>query len=113
MEPAGHKERWVGMSGDDMQVDPAMMAKGKSYVETASSDVRSFLNSLENDVNELLPGWQSSGSKGFKQAHDSWTQKAVTINNALDDLGQKLGVVGAQTHNVDENVTNGFNSFRS
>lgn len=96
-----------------MKVDPALMAKGKSLVETASGEIKGYLNSLENDVNELLPGWQSSGASGFKQAHDAWTQKAVTINNALDDLGVKLGVVGVQTGGADDSVATSFSSFKS
>ncbi len=92
-------------------VDKSDMAKGKSYVQESSTKVKSYLNSLERDVEELLPGWQSGGSRAFAAAHRSWTEKAITINNALDDLGEKLGIVGVTTGQGDDNVTSNFAKF--
>ena len=103
------------MSGDlsggdnkDMNVSPADMASGKRYVETASHVVKGYLNNMQTEVEELLRNWQSHGSKGFYQAHQSWTEKATIINNALDDLGVKLGVVGVQTGTTDSDVHQSF-----
>jgi WXG100 family type VII secretion target len=97
----------------EFTVIPADMAKGKSYVQDSSTKVKGFLNSLERDVEELLPGWQSGGSRAFAAAHRSWTEKATTINNALDDLGEKLGVVGVTTGQGDDHVTTSFAKFGS
>ena len=94
-------------------VDKSDMAKGKGYVQESSSKVKGYLNSLERDVEELLPGWQSGGSRAFAAAHRSWTEKATTINNALDDLGEKLGIVGVTTGQGDDSVTTSFAKFGS
>jgi WXG100 family type VII secretion target len=94
-------------------VDKSDMAKGKGYVQDSSAKVKGYLNSLERDVEELLPGWQSTGSRAFATAHRSWTEKATTINNALDDLGEKLGIVGVTTGQGDESVTTSFAKFGS
>ncbi len=87
------------------------MKKGRGYVEDSAARVKGYLNSLERDVEELLPGWQSGGSAAFAAAHRSWTEKAMTIHNALDDLGQKLGVVGTTTVQGDEAVSGSFSAF--
>ena len=97
----------------EFTVIPADMAKGKSYVQDSSIKVKGYLNSLERDVEELLPGWQSGGSRAFAAAHRSWTEKATTINNALDDLGEKLGIVGVTTGQGDDHVTASFHKFGS
>jgi uncharacterized protein YukE len=89
------------------------MARGKGYVQDASAKVKSYLNTLERDVEELLPGWQSGGSRSFASAHRSWTEKSMTIVNALDDLGEKLGVVGTTTGQGDESVSTSFAKFGS
>jgi WXG100 family type VII secretion target len=94
-------------------VDKSDMAKGKGYVQESSAKVKGYLNSLERDVEELLPGWQSTGSRAFASAHRSWTEKATTINNALDDLGEKLGIVGVTTGQGDDSVTTSFAKFGS
>jgi WXG100 family type VII secretion target len=95
----------------DFTVDPALMAKGQSLVQTASSEVKSILNTLQGDVEELLPGWQSAGATAFTTAHASWTEKARTIASALDDLGIKLGVVGTTTSKGDTHVSGSFGTF--
>jgi WXG100 family type VII secretion target len=97
----------------EFTVIPADMAKGKSYVHDSSVKVKGYLNSLERDVEELLPGWQSGGSRAFAAAHRSWTEKATTINNALDDLGEKLGIVGVTTGQGDDHVSGTFHKFGS
>jgi WXG100 family type VII secretion target len=89
------------------------MVKGKGYVQDSSAKVKGYLNSLERDVEELLPGWQSGGSRAFAAAHRSWTEKATTINNALDDLGEKLGIVGTTTGAGDESVSGNFHKFQA
>ena len=89
------------------------MARGKGYVQQSSSTVKGYLNSLERDVEELLPGWQSGGSRAFAAAHRSWTEKATTINHALDDLGEKLGIVGTTTGQGDDSVSSNFAKFGS
>jgi WXG100 family type VII secretion target len=94
-------------------VDKSDMAKGKGYVQDSSAKVKGYLNSLERDVEELLPGWQSTGSRAFATAHRSWTEKATVINNALDDLGEKLGIVGVTTGQGDDSVTTSFAKFGS
>ena len=95
----------------DFSVDPALMAKGQRLVQDAAKEVKGYLASLDGDVQELLPGWQSGGSRAFAQAHQSWTEKARTIATALDDLGGKLGVVGTTTHSGDTAVTGAFHKF--
>jgi WXG100 family type VII secretion target len=95
----------------EFSVDPALMAKGQRLVQDAAIEVKRYLSSLDNDVQELLPGWQSGGSQAFASAHSSWTQKATTIATALDDLGGKLGVVGTTTGSGDAAVSSTFGKF--
>ena len=97
----------------DFSVDPALMAKGQRLVQDAAIEVKGYLSSLDGDVQELLPGWQSGGSRAFASAHASWTEKAKTIATALDDLGGKLGVVGATTGAGDSSVSSNFSKFNS
>jgi WXG100 family type VII secretion target len=97
-----------GGNDRDMNVDPAKMAQGKALVTTASGEVKTMLNQLQTEVEELLHGWQSKGSKGFYDAHQAWTSKAAIINNALDDLGVKLGVVGVHPGAADDSVHGSF-----
>ena len=86
----------------DMIVDPLKMKQGKDLVTAASHEVKGYLNTMQTEVEELLRNWQSSGSVAFHKAHQAWTEKATTINTALDDLGVKLGVVGVQTGATDD-----------
>jgi WXG100 family type VII secretion target len=96
-----------------LQVDPALMAKGKSLVADASVEINGILATLQGDVDELLVGWQSTGASSFTSAHAAWTSKARQISTALDDLGQKLGIVGVTTDTGDQNVASSFTQFSS
>ena len=95
----------------EFSVDPALMAKGQRLVQDAAVEVKGYLSALDGDVQELLPGWQSGGSRAFASAHASWTDKARTIATALDDLGGKLGIVGATTGSGDSAVSSAFSKF--
>lgn len=95
----------------DFRVDPALMAKGHTLVVAASSDVNTMLKTLEGDVQGLMRGWQSTGATSFTTAHTSWTAKARTISSALDNLGEKLGVVGKTSHQGDTSVSDTFAKF--
>ena len=94
-----------------LQVDPALMAKGKTLVADASVEINATLATLQGDVDELLVGWQSSGATSFNTAHTAWSSKARQISSALDDLGQKLGIVGVTTNTGDQNVAGSFHQF--
>ena len=96
----------------NMIVDPAKMQAGKKFVLTASADVKKTLNDMQTEVDELLHGWKSKGSRSFAAAHQAWTQDATKINNALDDLGEKLGIVGIKHGQADDAVDSAFSVLK-
>jgi WXG100 family type VII secretion target len=76
--------------GADLGYDPSAMAKGLTAIDGATTEVRSLLNTIQQEVDALGGSWRASSNVAFTQVHAKWADHAALINNALHTMHEKL-----------------------
>ena len=74
---------------DQRAVDGAL-AQGVSAIESTYNDLQGHFRRLEGDLSTIGSSWQGSASVQFTQLMQQWQDNAAKINQALQDLADKL-----------------------
>ena len=74
---------------DQRAVDGAL-AQGVSAIEGTYNDLQGHFRRLEGDLSTIGSPWQGSASVQFTQLMQQWQDNAAKINQALQDLADKL-----------------------
>jgi WXG100 family type VII secretion target len=70
--------------------DPAAMAKGLAAIDGATSEVRTLLGTIQQEVDVLRGSWRAQSNVAFTRVHLRWADRAQVINNALRIMQEKL-----------------------
>jgi len=86
----GSPEPTAGGGGGQLGYDPAAMAKGLTAIDGATSEVRTLLGTIQQEVDVLGSSWRAQSNVAFTQLHLKWAERAAVINNALRIMHEKL-----------------------
>lgn len=76
--------------GTQLGYDPAAMAKGLTAIDGATTEVRSLLATIQQEVDTLGSSWIARSNIAFSQVHAKWAERAGLINSALQTMQHKL-----------------------
>ena len=74
----------------DQRAVVGALAQGVSAIEGTYNDLQGHFRRLEGDLSTIGSSWQGSASVQFTQLMQQWQDNAAKINQALQDLADKL-----------------------
>ena len=86
----GSPEPVIGGGTGELGYEPAAMASGLTAIDEATGQIRNLLSTIQSEVESLGATWRARSNIAFAQVHLKWSERATTINSALQTMHDKL-----------------------
>jgi WXG100 family type VII secretion target len=84
----------VGSGGDELRVDPAVLAGACESLSGAAQSLLGQLKSLDGTVSGMLARWHGLSGGAYGQGWGQWLQGAREVESALEVMATLLGDAG-------------------
>lgn len=74
----------------DQRAEDGALPKGVQAIESTYADLQGHFSRLEGDLSTIGSSWQGAASAQFTQLMQQWQENARKVNEALQELADKL-----------------------
>lgn len=85
-----------------LRAQPETMHVVSQALSSAAKDLQIRLVELDNQVRDLLGGWQGSSGGAYAAVWDSWHQGAREVQKGLSIMANAVGSTGAEFQTNEE-----------
>ena len=103
----------MAASPGSASVSPADMAAARAKVDETVTEFRGIMTAFSNATTELMAHWQGPSAGVFARACQVYEHEFLQMFNALDRVGEKLGMSHNKYSAFEESQTDQANKINS
>lgn len=82
------------MADEALRVDPAVMQSHAASIGGAAEHLAAELSALDDQVGQMLGGWQGASGTAYASAWEQWHRGAREVQQGLSLLAHLVGQAG-------------------